>query len=99
MACAVNKAAQTVSIFVAADLLFCTPEDDRDCFTTTKFESLVAVIIGVVCYAIATGQHEARKEDGYQRVSLVDELEDDYATVAGRASTGRGTHFELDEYN
>ena len=36
VSCSVNKAAQTVSIFLAADFFFCTPEDDRDCFTTVK---------------------------------------------------------------
>ena len=97
VACGVNKAAQTVSVFIAADLCFCTEEDDRACFTVTKFESLIAVVVGVCAYALVS------KDSPKAEVATEEEARglvggDDFDDYADGYADGKGS-ISLRDYN
>jgi hypothetical protein len=61
----VNKAVQTVSVFVAADWAFCDAKTNpRACFSTEKGQSLVLVVSGVLLYSYFSAQGNSAAAKG-----------------------------------
>ena len=74
----VNKAMQTVGVFIAADWAFCDAETNpRACFSTQKGQSLVLVVGGVLLYSYFSGKAKHQINHGTNHGSLKDRRKDE----------------------